>query len=111
KSGCHPRGGGTSERGEKVPVRLCCSGARYQFRNSRAAFGCGAALKIAAATKNRGVASSRESRSSIGLPCALSRGVVEVESKVASIVPAAISFETVAWPLLTNFGFCVMYFV
>jgi hypothetical protein len=39
----------------------------------------------------------------------LSRGVVEVESKVASFSPAAMAFDTAAWPVVTKLGFCAMY--
>src|SRR5882762_7386135 len=58
--GFHPYGAGTSERGDQFPVLACCSGERYQARKSFAAFGCGAALKIAAVNGQIGSGSSCE---------------------------------------------------
>src|SRR5438876_10414584 len=66
---------------------------------------------MAAPTRNTGVGSACENTGSIGLPACLSRGVVEVESKVASFSPEAMALDTVAWPLVTKTGFCVHVFV
>src|SRR5437667_207245 len=60
---------------------------------------------MAAPTRNTGVGSACENTGSIGLPACLSRGVVEVESKVASFSPEAMALDTVAWPLVTKTGF------
>src|SRR5262245_66337433 len=60
-------------------------------------------------TRNTGVGSAALKVGSIGLPSRLSRGVVEVESKVTSFSPAAIAIETAAWPVVTKAGFCARY--
>ena len=39
----------------------------------------------------------------------VSRQVLEVESKLASLSPDAIASETAAWPVVTNAGFCAAY--
>src|SRR3974390_1667546 len=107
--GCRPAGGGTAERDDHVPVRICCSLERKNATNSFAAFGCGPSLKIAPHRGQTGRGSAFENAMSWGFPAAFSaRLTLAIVSNVTRLSPEDMLRTTPRCPWM-KLGWFAMY--
>src|SRR5262245_17189012 len=94
-------------RDENEPRRLCCSLARNHVRESLAALGCGASLKMPPVSVNTGVSSTGDQTTS-SFPSRLNGQTDEEASNVAIFSPEATLRATGRCPC-TKFGLVAMY--